>query len=66
MGLLGFSSCCPRLRTRQKTDVPVDTLRIPGIDTLRRKPELPPVKLMYGVPPARYEVLDLPEKGKEQ
>lgn len=62
--LLGFTSCSPRLRMRQKTDVPssVDTLRIPNIDTLRRKPELPPVKLMYGVPPTRFEKMEAPEK----
>ena len=49
---------------RQKTDVPspMDTLKVPDIDTLRLKPELPPIKLMYGVPPTRFEIMDLPDK----
>lgn len=64
LALLGFTSCCPRLRMRQKTDVPspMDTLKVPDIDTLRLKPELPPIKLMYGVPPTRFEIMDLPDK----
>lgn len=67
LALLGFTSCSPRLRTRHKTDVPspVDTLLIPKLDTLRKTPEAP-IKLMYGVPPTRFEVMNFPEKEKEQ
>lgn len=65
--LLGFTSCSPRLRMRHKTDetAPVDTLTIPRLDSLKRMPGAP-IKLMYGVPPSRFEVMDLPEKEKEQ
>lgn len=67
LGLLGFTSCSPRLRPRHKTVEPADTLAVPRPDTLKKTPgNFPPIKLMYGVPPARYEVLDFPEKEKEQ
>ena len=45
LGLLGFSSCSPRLR-------PLKT---------RPDPDAP-IKLMYGVPPARFERMEAPEK----
>ena len=62
LGLLGFSSCSPRLRPRQ-TAGPVDTLKVLRPDTtiVRPNPERP-IKLMYGVPPARFEKMAPPEK----
>lgn len=65
LGLLGFSSCSPRLRPRRAAD-PVDTLKVfPPIDTIiiktRPDPDAP-IKLMYGVPPARFERMEAPEK----
>ena len=62
LGLLGFSSCSPRLRPRQTAD-PVDTLKMHLPDTIifRQNPERP-IKLMYGVPPARFEQMAPPEK----
>ncbi|MBO6064117.1 MAG: hypothetical protein J6P62_09120 [Bacteroidales bacterium] len=62
LGLLGFSSCSPRLRPRQTAD-PVDTLKMHLPDTIifRQNPERP-IKLMYGVPPARFEKMEAPEK----
>lgn len=64
LGLLGFSSCSPRLRQRRIVESPVDTLVIPRPDTIRIKPDPPeiPAKLMYGVPASRYERMELPEK----
>ena len=64
LGLLGFSSCSPRLRMRRIVD-DVDTLTILPPDTVRIQPgpiDPPPAKLMYGVPPARFERMELPEK----
>ena len=63
LGLLGFSSCSPRLRPRRSVKAKVDTIRVyVDPDTARFiKPlpdpgDMPPAKLMYGVPPARYEL----------
>lgn len=63
LGLLGFNSCSPRLRARRSAKAVVDTVRvIVDPDTARFiKPlpnpgDMPPAKLMYGVPPARYEL----------
>ena len=65
LGLLGFSSCSPRLRPRRAAD-PVDTLKVfPPVDTIiiKPRPDLDaPIKLMYGVPPARFEKMEAPEK----
>lgn len=64
LGLLGFSSCSPKLRPRRSAKAVVDTVRvIVDPDTASIKPipnpnpgNFPPAKLMYGVPPARYEL----------
>lgn len=62
LGLLGFVSCSPRLHSRKAKDVLTDTLKIPPVDTLKPAPGvMPPIKLMYGVPPARYEIMEVPE-----
>ena len=57
LGLLGFSSCCPKLRMRKVVENTVDTMKVLPPDTLRILPGKPdaPIKLMYGVPPVRYE-----------
>ena len=64
LSLLGFSSCSPKLRLRKVVDAPVDTLKVLPPDTLIIKPVKPdqPIKLMYGVPPVRYEKMEAPEK----
>ena len=64
LGLLGFSSCSPRLRMRKIIDPPVDTLKVLPPDTVIIKPVKPdePIKLMYGVPPVRFEKMEAPEK----
>ena len=64
LSLLGFSSCCPKLRMRKVVDPPVDTLRVLPPDTVIFKPVKPdaPIKLMYGVPPVRFEKMEAPEK----
>ena len=64
LSLLGFSSCSPKLRLRKVADAPVDTLKVLPPDTLIVKPVKPnePIKLMYGVPPVRYERMEAPEK----
>lgn len=64
LGLLGFSSCSPKLRMRKVVDPPVDTLKVVPPDTIRFIPGPPeaPIKLMYGVPPARYDLEIAPEK----
>ena len=69
LGLLGFNSCSPRLRPRRSVKAVVDTVRvIVDPDTARFiKPlpnpgDMPPAKLMYGVPPARFEPMQLPDK----
>ena len=64
LSLLGFSSCSPKLRMRKVVDPPVDTLKVLPPDTLIIKPVKPdqPIKLMYGVPPVRYEKMLAPEK----
>ena len=68
LSLLGFSSCSPRLRQRRPPR-DADTLTIlPPPDTVWVKPlpvDDPPAKLMYGVPPARYEVKSVGEANKE-
>lgn len=63
LSLLGFSSCSPKVRMRRVVDQ-VDTLRIPPIDTVRIRPNpgREPIKLMYGVPPVRFEQMQLPDK----
>ena len=63
LSLLGFSSCSPRLRPRRQV-TPADTLKVLLPDTIRVKPNPgnEPIKLMYGVPPVRYEKMELPEK----
>ena len=63
LGLLGFSSCSPKLRMR-KAVATVDTLKVLPPDTLIGKPVRPdaPIKLMYGVPPVRFEKMEAPEK----
>jgi hypothetical protein len=42
----------------------VDTLKVfPPVDTIIVKPRPDaPIKLMYGVPPARFEKMEAPEK----
>ena len=64
LGLLGFSSCSPRLRMRKIIAPPVDTLKVLPPDTVIIKPVKPdePIKLMYGVPPVRFEKMEAPEK----
>ena len=64
LGLLGFSSCCPKLRMRKVIENTVDTLRVLPSDTVIITPVRPdyPIKLMYGVPPVRYEKMQAPEK----
>ena len=64
LSLLGFSSCSPKLRMRKVVDSPVDTLKVLPPDTVIIKPVKPnePIKLMYGVPPVRYEKMEAPEK----
>lgn len=64
LSLLGFSSCSPKVRMRRAADT-VDTLKVfPPIDTVRIRPNpgREPIKLMYGVPPVRFEQMQLPEK----
>lgn len=67
LGLLGFASCSPKLRPRKPVDKP-DTLAVPGPDTIYFGPVPPdtPIKLMYGVPPTRFEKLEVPEKDLDQ
>ena len=62
LSLLGFSSCCPKLRMRKLVDPPVDTLNVLPPDSLIVKPIDAPIKLMYGVPPVRFEKMEAPEK----
>lgn len=64
LGLLGFSSCSPKLRMRKVVEPPVDTLKVFPPDTVIIGPVKPdaPIKLMYGVPPARFEKMEAPEK----
>lgn len=64
LSLLGFSSCSPKLRMRKVVDPPVDTIKVLPPDTVIIKPVKPqePIKLMYGVPPVRYEKMEAPEK----
>ena len=63
LSLLGFSSCSPRLRARRAAGEPVDTLKVRMPDTIIVRPNPdPPVKLMYGVPPARYMKMNVTEK----
>ena len=63
LGLLGFSSCSPRLRPRRQVDR-VDTVKVLPPDTIRIRPNpgREPIKLMYGVPPVRFEKMEAPEK----
>ena len=64
LGLLGFSSCCPKLRMRKVVENTVDTLKVLPPDTVIITPVKPdqPIKLMYGVPPVRFEKMEAPEK----
>ena len=64
LGLLGFASCSPKLRMRKVVDK-VDTLKVIPPDTVIFMPVNPgnePIKLMYGVPPVRFEKMQVPEK----
>ena len=71
LGLLGFSSCSPRLRPRRTASRDLDSIRVvplPAPDTgtrLRPLPfpgDMPPAKLMYGVPPGQFKKIDLAHK----
>ena len=71
LGLLGFSSCSPRLRPRRASTSDLDSVRvIPIPDTsgfFRPLPnpnpgDMPPAKLMYGVPPGQFKRIDLENK----
>ena len=64
LSLLGFSSCCPKLRMRKVVENTVDTMKVLPPDTIIIKPVKPnePIKLMYGVPPVRYQKMEAPEK----
>ena len=63
LGLLGFTSCSPRLRPRRAVDT-ADTLKWTLPDSIRviTNPGERPIKLMYGVPPTRFETMQAPEK----
>ena len=69
LGLLGFSSCSPKLRPRRISRAIVDTVRLvipPDTAVINPMPnpnpgDFPPAKLMYGVPPARYELKKVDE-----
>ena len=63
LGLLGFSSCSPKLRMRKGIDT-AGTIEVLPPDTMIIKPVKPnePIKLMYGVPPVRFEKMEAPEK----
>ena len=62
LGLLGFTSCSPRLRPRRAVDT-ADTLKLSLPDSIRViNPGDAPIKLMYGVPPVRFEKMQAPEK----
>lgn len=66
LGLLGFGSCSPKLHPRKAPEA-VDTLRVPPPDTTF-KPlpgDYPPAKLMYGVPPGRFETLKVQENNEK-
>ena len=67
LGLLGFSSCSPKLRPRRVTK-DVDTLYVLPSDTtiFGPNPGDMPIRLMYGVPPVRYEVMERPDKNKTE
>ena len=68
LGLLGFSSCSPRLRPNRDVEKEdADTLSVPS-DTLRFKldPGDMPIRLMYGVPPVRFEVMERPDNKKTE
>ena len=41
LGLLGFSSCCPKLRMRKVVENTVDTMKVLPPDTLRILPGKP-------------------------
>ena len=60
LGLLGFTSCSPRLRARRVVES-ADTLKVIPPDTIRVRPN-EPIRLMYGVPPVRFEKMEAPEK----
>ena len=71
LGLLGFSSCSPRIRQRRLASRNLDHVRvIPVPDSSRlfrplpnpNPGDMPPVKLMYGVPPGQYKVIELKNK----
>ena len=71
LGLLGFSSCSPRLRPRRASSLDLDSIRvvpIPDTSTLFRPlpnpnpGDMPPAKLMYGVPPGQFKKIDLENK----
>ena len=76
LGLLGFSSCSPKLRPRRPVPWIPDSVRVivaPDTGGIRPLPnpnpgDMPPAKLMYGVPPGRYQRIDLnnPESTKTE
>ena len=67
LGLLGFSSCSPKIRARRVIKT-VDTLYVLPSDTtiLKPNPGDMPIRLMYGVPPVRYEVMERPDQNKTE
>ena len=67
LGLLGFSSCSPKVRMRDIRVVPGrdTTQKFMPIDSMRPDPgNFPPAKLMYGVPPVRLELKEVREKAE--
>ena len=69
LGLLGFSSCSPKVRMRDIRVAPErdTTQNLMPIDSMRPDPgNFPPAKLMYGVPPVRLELKEVREKVEIQ
>ena len=67
LGLLGFSSCSPRLRARRIVEQNADTLQLfPDSLQIKPGPGEMPIRLMYGVPPVRYEVRELRDNEKTE
>ena len=62
LGLLGFSSCCPRLRPGRAVEKEdADTLSFPS-DTL----DLDEIIVMYGITPVRFEVMERQDNNKTE
>lgn len=65
LGILGFSSCSHHLLKERNPIPPMEPIVKDTIPVVRRDTTIGKVKLMYGVPPARYRTMEIAPKEEQ-